>query len=89
MIPNPGDHTAMKPIGYRDSFVVMQDAAYTLVNESGDVMGLPRTGLFKVGRVVWLPPFGKIKTLAAAHIVAWAEGVGTVSISRNVLASAR
>jgi hypothetical protein len=77
----------MKPLEFRNPFVVMQDAAYTLVNIKGQVMGLPRTGTFKIGRVVWLPAQDEIKVLEAAHIVAWAEGTGTVSISRNVLAS--
>ena len=79
----------MKPHLYSAPFVVMQDAAYTLVDEDGKKTGPPRTAMFKVGRIVWLPARAEVKELGAARVVAWAEGTGTVSISRNVLAGSK
>jgi hypothetical protein len=76
----------MKPLEYRNPFVLMQDTAYTLVRENGNVVGLPRVGMFKIGRVVWLPVSGKMKTLPDTKIVVWAEKTGTVSISPSALA---
>lgn len=76
----------MKPREYTNTCVVMQDTAYTVVNADGVVQGLPRTAPLGVGRVVYLPNGEGVKTLPNNRVVAWAEGIGTISVNRNALA---
>jgi hypothetical protein len=79
--------SVMKPSEYRNTFVVMQDVSYRVIEDKeGGV--LPKTGTLGVGRVVWLPDPDKEKALDDAQVVAYAENIGMVSVSRNSLARA-
>ena len=78
----------MKPNEFSHSFVVMQMAPYQVV-ETDRSMSPFKAGTLNVGRVVWLPKPEDVEDLGQARVLAFAEGIGRVSISRNVLASSR
>jgi hypothetical protein len=63
----------------------MQDVAYTVADD-GETQGLPRTGMFSAGRVVWLPT--SETSTDVDTVTVYAEGIGTVSIHRDSLGHA-
>lgn len=74
----------MKPSEYRNEHIVMQDVSYVIAEEKPQEH-LSRTGMLHVGRVVWLPD--DPKPLDDARVPAWAEGIGSIWVSRNSLAA--
>jgi hypothetical protein len=76
----------MRPQEYAQAFTVMQDTFYQLLELDKTPSAL-KTGMLKVGRVVWLPKPEEMLELGQAKVRAYAEGLGTVSVSRNTLAS--
>lgn len=75
----------MRPVEYSRTFIVMQDVAYTAVEENA-AKAVPRIGMLPVGRVVWLP--NEEQQLGEARVMAFAEGLGRIAVSRNSLARA-
>jgi hypothetical protein len=78
----------MKPGQYREAYVVMQDAAYKVCDEGADDV-LPRTGMLSVGTVIWLEGAGKAHSHSDQNVTAYAQGIGTICLSREVLAAAK
>ena len=76
----------MKPAEYSETFIVMQDVAYSAIEEDGSQSAL-RTGMLPVGRQVWLPE--QEEQLGEARVMAFAEDVGRIAVSRNSLARKR
>lgn len=74
----------MKPAQFVRRFVVMQDVAYRVI-EAGSAGTIPRIGMLPVGRDVFVPNVEQ--QLGKARIVAFAEGVGTIAVSRNSIAA--
>ena len=73
----------MRPSAYKRPFTVMQEVPYTMI-EGGVDNALAQTGKLAVGRVVWLPE--SETNLTEAKVVAFAEGLGTIAVSRNSIA---
>jgi hypothetical protein len=80
--------SCMKPRQYSNAYVVTQDAAYKICDEGADDV-LPRTGMLSVGTVVWLEGAGKAHSHSDPNLTAYAEDIGTICLSREVLAAAK
>lgn len=74
----------MKPAQFVRRFVVMQDVAYSVV-EPDSVGAIPKVGMLPVGKDIFVPEVEQ--QLGEAKIMAFAEGVGTIAVSRNSIAS--